>query len=95
MREIEPGEDLHDVAKQIGGAEAEGFAIRFIEGPRTFLNWQAGEIVAQRLLYRGQGMSDPVDTTVSFFRLLGYGATQQAAIENARKNKHWRNGRAL
>lgn len=79
--------ELPDVAAQIDDHEGE-LAVRFCEGPRSFLNWQAGILLDRHLNYRGIGMQFPINETVKFFRLLGYGNTREAAIENARNNRH-------
>jgi hypothetical protein len=65
-----------------------GFAIRFCEGPRGYLNWQAGLLRAEYRDYQGKGMETPFRAHVSLFQLLGYGYTQDEAVEKAMKNPH-------
>ncbi len=64
-----------------------GYSLRECIGPRPWLNWQAGVMVAERRNYRGHGMVRTFTESVSLFRLLGYGVTRDEALEMARKRE--------
>jgi hypothetical protein len=67
-----------------------GFAIRFCEGPRPFLNFQAGVLITEPRDYRDPGMETPFRGHVSLFRVLGYGTTQDEAVAMAKQNESGR-----
>jgi hypothetical protein len=80
------GESLHDAADQVS-EEQGGFAIRYVEDAQfTFLRWQAGKIVSERRTYRGAGMMERFDGTVTLYHLLGCGASVEVAIAMATEN---------
>lgn len=87
-----PPELLVDAAQSVTEYDS-GFAIRFCEGPRGYLNWQAGILRTEARNYRGAGMVTPFQGHVSLFHLLGYGSTRDEAVEMAQNNPHGRNGR--
>lgn len=87
---IEAGEKPRDVARQ--ELEQHGaFSVRFIEGPCSCLNWQAGVIRQESRHYRGPGMLETFRQTVDLYHLLGHGATLDDALAMARK-RSGRNG---
>lgn len=71
-----------------------GFAIRHCEGPRVFLNWQAGLLVTERRwLPTGKSETFWDWSHVSLLHLLGHGSTRDEAVEMAMKNANGRTGR--
>lgn len=58
-----------------------GFAVRYCEGPRPFLKWQAGLLLSEKRNIKGRWVNQPV------FRLMGYGDSQDAAVDMARRNE--------
>ena len=85
----EKDEKPGDVAKQSLGHAGE-FRVRFIEGPRSFLNWQAGILKSEHRFIRASGAGDPFDGRVTLFYLLGYGTTQDEAVEMAARKLNGR-----
>lgn len=63
-----------------------GFSLRYCEGPRSSLVWQAGVLATEYRNYRGSGMVEPFIGTVSLFHLRGYGSCREDAVRMAVKN---------
>ena len=86
--EIEEMES-HDVATTVD--HLTGLTLRHCEGPRGYLNWQAGHMISERRFMRVSRLSDHGEwQSVSLFRLLGHGWTRDEAIEMAQKNPNGR-----
>jgi hypothetical protein len=89
--EINESEATADAADSVF-ENVNGFAIRFCPGPRPHLRYQAGKIVTEQRHVALYTKGAPVFgwKAIPLFHLLGYGETQDEAIDMAKMNANGR-----